>query len=75
MLEIAVLMALSLLGAQQSPSPRVEVTSDGMTVVHQPQTHILVARVDEDGSVSTACATGEEEVKALLVAKTPKKGK
>jgi hypothetical protein len=75
MLEIAVLMALSLLGAQQSPSPRVEVTSDGMTVVHQPQTHVLVARVEEDGSLSTACAAGEEEVKALLVAKASTKGK
>jgi hypothetical protein len=75
MLEIAVLMALSLVGAQQSPSPRVEVTNDGMTVVHQPQTHVLVARVEEDGSLSTACAAREEEVKALLVAKASKKGK
>jgi hypothetical protein len=75
MLEIAVLMALSLLGAQQSPSPRVEITSDGMTVVHQPQSHVLVARVEDDGTLSTACAAGEEDVKALLASKAPKKGK
>ena len=75
MLEIAVLVALSLLDAQQSPSPRVEVTSDGMTVVHQPQTHILIARVEDDGSMTTACAAGEEEAKALLLAKPAKKAK
>lgn len=45
---------------------RVEVTDSGMTVVHAPQHHVLVARVAGDGVVSTSCAVTEEAVEALL---------
>jgi hypothetical protein len=74
MLELAVLVALSLLGGQQPPLSRIEVTASGMTIVRQPQTHVLVARNADGGTMSTSCtATGdllqELHVPAIAAAK------
>ncbi|HUP48805.1 MAG TPA: hypothetical protein VNA04_08435 [Thermoanaerobaculia bacterium] len=46
--------------------PRVEVTESGMTIVHAPQYHVLVARVADDGSLVTGCANTEEAMRAML---------
>ena len=47
-------------------APQAEVTASGMTVVHEPQHHVLVARIADDGQLSTSCAVTEEAVEALL---------
>lgn len=60
MLQIAFLVALSALSGQQDPSPRIEVLQDGMTVVRQPQTHVLRARVNDRDTLSTTCAATDE---------------
>ena len=75
MLETVVLVALSLAAEKREVRPlfqesRTHVTATGMTVIRTPQTHVLVARIDIDGEVSTACATTEETVRALLSEET-----
>lgn len=72
MLETVVLVALSLAAEERSvrslfqENGRTEVTAAGLTVIRAPQIHVLVARVDEDGALSTACAATEDAVRALL---------
>ena len=67
MLEIAVLAALSVLGGQEPPLPRVEVAGNGMTVVRQPQTHVLVARSADGGTLSTSCTATTDLLQELRV--------
>ena len=77
MLDIIVLVALGAIADERTPSSlfkdvgRVEVTATGMTVVRIPQQHVLVARIDDDGGITTACAASEEAVHALLAEKKP----
>ena len=72
MLETVVLVALSLAAEERSvrslfqENGRTQVTAAGMTVVRTPQMHVLVARVDEDGELSTACVATEDAVRSLL---------
>lgn len=60
MLEIALLVALSALSGQQAQRPRMEVAPDGMTVIRQPQTHVLRAHRSDGGELSTTCAATDE---------------
>lgn len=57
MLEIVLLAALS---GPQTLDPRVEVAPDGMTVIRQPQTHVLRARLSDRDTLSTTCAATDE---------------
>ena len=60
MLQIVFLLALSALSDQRAPRPRIEVAQDGMTVVRQPQTHVLRARLSDRDTLSTTCAATDE---------------
>lgn len=79
MLEIAVLVALSALAEGRTVSSlfgetgKVEVAASGMTIVRAPQTHVLIARIEDGGTLTTGCAATEEAVQVLLAKETPKK--
>lgn len=79
MLDIVVLVALSALAEERAVSSlfnesgRTTVTESGMTVVRAPQPHVLVARIEDDGTLATACVTTENAVDALLAAGPPRK--
>ena len=79
MLDIVVLVALGALAEERAVSSwfqesgRTVVTESGMTVVRVPQPHVLVARIEDDDTLSTACVTTQEAVEALLVNDEPRK--